>query len=915
MRQYTEIYNTTRVVSPAFGKQLQDYQKMVRNFMSLHSGHDKLFIWHSTGRGKTVSTISITEPFSKLLIESPELDGYIYIVGSYASNENFINELIGDVGNSINHIDPESDGIYITKNEKKELKSMLYKVGNDPKAALQYNQYYKRYIISRLTDARYKFYTYQKFLNLPITNIDNSLIVVDEAHNMLNTNEYSQMMRTLINNSKNYKVLLLSATPMFNSPHDIVDFCNLMFKKEEELIKSKVFAPGGFDYLAEKMKGKISFLTSQHDSNFPAKIDIGEIPPYLKETKIIRVIMSNKQIKEYKGLWDGLMTPEVKSVLDMATNTVDNYHISALAEVSPKYLTCLNNLNENHKTGKSMVYHSYVNGTGIKTFGEILRQNGYMEYTESYLKPETRDRVTGKTYGEDPSRFTGPVKFALLHGDIDKAERASILEIYNSRDNLFGEKISILIGSQLLRESVDLKATLHIHILGYQENYSRIDQILGRGIRYKSHMDLPEHLRYVKVYKYCSALENELSGEELEYVKDEANFIKMKEIASILKLVAIDCSQNSKYNQVNPIKCVPMIDNSLPEMYTLFYSDDEVYDCTLYILNLFLTNVVLDYDSIISMVPFDKNFIHMALNRIVTKKITIPGTNGSTIIRKGMNYLLQPSTFDNPNIDINLRATTEVLAQQTDVTEQLREMAIAREATHVFNVNKVYEEIRESPEIVTIIMYKYDKYDQQLVLEDAIRKYYKSKDSIPPEVFLILKTYKRYLIDENELSADISTTSVDKYFDSNSWNKKDANRKFVGHFFSTNIRLYNPETDQFEYTTNAIFKKRRPRDLKDNPYGIGSLSRDIAGNIVFKIRDPIVGKEILDQRKIPRGYVCNRVNNKQNLYVLLDNLEVDYNPESRIADLCVKIEKTLREKQIYNNKNNLQTLWFEDLKW
>ena len=32
----------------------------------------------------------------------------------------------------------------------------------------------------------------------------------------------------------------------------------------------------------------------------------------------------------------------------------------------------------------------------------------------------------------------------------------------------------------------------HIFIMNYQENFPRIDQIIGRGIRYKSHSDLDE---------------------------------------------------------------------------------------------------------------------------------------------------------------------------------------------------------------------------------------------------------------------------------------------------------------------------------------------------------------------------------------------------------------------------------------
>ena len=99
-KQYADIYNKDRRVPPGiFGKQLQDYQKFVRNYFGIDSGNRELFIWHSTGRGKTMSALTISEPYSRLLLESPELEGFIYIIGSFASIDNFIGELTGEAGN------------------------------------------------------------------------------------------------------------------------------------------------------------------------------------------------------------------------------------------------------------------------------------------------------------------------------------------------------------------------------------------------------------------------------------------------------------------------------------------------------------------------------------------------------------------------------------------------------------------------------------------------------------------------------------------------------------------------------------------------------------------------------------------------------------------------------------------------
>ena len=430
-KQYADIYNKDRRVPPGiFGKQLQDYQKFVRNYFGIDSGNRELFIWHSTGRGKTMSALTISEPYSRLLLESPELEGFIYIIGSFASIDNFIGELTGEAGNAINGLIPGSNNIYITNQEKEDLNRALLKVTDDPQTSQQYNQLYKKYIHNRLHDARYRFYTYQKFINLPLIHINNSLIIVDEAHNLLNVNEYSQMLRNLVEVSQNYKVVLLSATPMFNSPYDIVDFLNLMLRKDEEIKHSDIFIgskssqgeentpeviqlkPEGLRILQEKVRGKLSYLTATNDENFPKVIEIGRIPAFLKETKLILVQMSRIQRETYDKFWNESLTQDIKYIINGVTpdGSFDNFEAfsekhpdllrisSGLPEIAPKYAECLRNLGEGHKVGKSLVYHSYVNNSGIKFFADILRQNGYLEYNEKYIRPDARDRKTGLPY-------------------------------------------------------------------------------------------------------------------------------------------------------------------------------------------------------------------------------------------------------------------------------------------------------------------------------------------------------------------------------------------------------------------------------------------------------------------------------------------------------------------------------------
>ena len=67
-----------------------------------------------------------------------------------------------------------------------------------------------------------------------------------------------------------------------------------------------------------------------------------------------------------------------------------------------------------------------------------------------------------------------------------------------------GSRIKIMLGSPSIKEGVSLLRIDQIHILEPYWNLSRIQQIIGRGIRFCSHKDLPKYKQTVKVYLYLA---------------------------------------------------------------------------------------------------------------------------------------------------------------------------------------------------------------------------------------------------------------------------------------------------------------------------------------------------------------------------------------------------------------------------
>ena len=90
------------------------------------------------------------------------------------------------------------------------------------------------------------------------------------------------------------------------------------------------------------------------------------------------------------------------------------------------------------------------------------------------------------------------IKYSYVTGDISIKERKEAVEKYNS-----GETRIIFI-SNAGSEGLDLKNTTYIIIMESAWNEGSIEQIIGRGIRYKSHESLSESKKIVTVYKlYC----------------------------------------------------------------------------------------------------------------------------------------------------------------------------------------------------------------------------------------------------------------------------------------------------------------------------------------------------------------------------------------------------------------------------
>lgn len=352
--------------------------------------------------------------------------------------------------------------------------------------------------------------SYEKALNSldRLMKEDYSLIAMDEGHKLRNTDtKRFQGLQKLI--SKAEHRLIATATPIYNSPEDISPLVNIVsgekmlptIKKEFEnrYISRTTTSPNIFSQfvLGKKPEDKteltnkkeLSGILNKYVDHYDVKNDPEShkhFPSKVEETH--KVPMNGEQERMYKyleGKIPFLLRMKIRHNLPLdkkesaqlnafstgirqVSNSTAPYVKGGHVEISPKVKKAADELESHMKKDKNfrgVVYSNYL-------------QAGLNDYSA---------HLTGKG-----------IKHTLYHGGLSKKEKDQAVLDYNS-----GAKPTLLISSSGA-EGIDLKGTKLIQVLEPHFNKSKIDQVVGRGARYKSHDHLPENERQVKIQHFHS---------------------------------------------------------------------------------------------------------------------------------------------------------------------------------------------------------------------------------------------------------------------------------------------------------------------------------------------------------------------------------------------------------------------------
>lgn len=491
---------------------------------------------------------------------------------------------------------------------------------------------------------------YERELSIDqIHNLDNSLLIIDEAHNVTG-NDYGNAVKVIRQNSKNLKIILLTATPMKNLADDCIDLLNLVRPLDKQIEREKVFTSdkthemkfkdGGIDYLRDMSRGYVSYLRGADTLVYAKRVDMGIIPKTLKFTKIIPCKMKPFQQRVYDdaiasaddaldrtseaaaniaipglssdratvvgyygkpGLTlvrnqlntnqtqlvnklNALLKISERNIIYLGKDNksiIGNYlRIDNLENFSTKFYRALKNINKlvwGKRGARTAFIYSNLVKVGIDVFKNILLQNGVLEYDDK-LQPtsDTKCSFCGIPYGEHKGKLTRktkkkgvvnipdhqyyPMTFMTVTGssgeDVDEAlpeeSVKQIQDVFNNPSNIDGKRIKFLLGSKVIGEGFTLKNVGEVHVLDVHFNFGRVDQVIGRAIRFCSHygiMTKDDPYPEVYVFKYAVVMPTGIpSSEEELYSRCEDKHLLVKKVERIIKEEAIDCALNMAGN-------------------------------------------------------------------------------------------------------------------------------------------------------------------------------------------------------------------------------------------------------------------------------------------------------------------------------------------------------------------------------
>lgn len=331
---------------------------------------------------------------------------------------------------------------------------------------------------------------------------EGNTVILDEAHSFRNAGTAKQqyVKQQLANAGR---IIALTGTPGYNSVEDFAPLLNIVSRStlipenskdfRKKYIREVKTYPGLYARVVQGVKpGSTEYLRNEDelrqraskymdvfetDVEKPQRIDeVIEVPMDKAQEAVYRYVVksipASMRYKVYNNIPPTKQeAAKLNAFLNAArqvSNTPEAYQVTG--STGAKILAAVAKLEEQRKADpnfRALVYSNYLD-SGINSYAKQLDAKG--------------------------------IPYSTFTGALTAKQKQDIVDKYNK-----GE-VPIILGSGSASEGLDLQGTKLVQILEPHFNNAKTDQVIGRGIRYKSHSHLPEDQRKVLVQRFISTL-------------------------------------------------------------------------------------------------------------------------------------------------------------------------------------------------------------------------------------------------------------------------------------------------------------------------------------------------------------------------------------------------------------------------
>lgn len=343
----------------------------------------------------------------------------------------------------------------------------------------------------------------QSMQNLAVKNSppEKKMMIVDEAHRARDPS--TKTYKVLAKNQAE-KRLLLTGSPFYNHPADIAPLINMAAGEsvmpantqdfERRYVAMNKVRPGMVASLRGVRPGVVPGLNKKREgelrSHFGKWVDYHpsstqDFPSVTREN--VEVPMTPEQMGVYETLMGqapAWVSYKIKKGLP--PNKAEAQQLNAFLGGVRQVSNSTGPFQPNEKAQDPKIQKAFENLQQHLNDNPRAKAVVYSNYLQAGLNPyKQRLQQANIPFGE----FTG---------EMPKAQRDELVKQYNAN------KLRALLISSAGGEGLDLKGTRLMQILDPHWNDEKIKQVEGRGVRYKSHADLPEEERNVLVQRYLA---------------------------------------------------------------------------------------------------------------------------------------------------------------------------------------------------------------------------------------------------------------------------------------------------------------------------------------------------------------------------------------------------------------------------